>query len=222
MSETPATESIWRSAIDAAQDLVGHAGNEHFVLAGGILAGVMYCFLGYRLIRVLIALTGFVLAALPAVVVAAWLSQAHPVAMAVAGFIGGLAGAAFMTFVYRAGIFCLGFLGTALIAHHLLTATELSWAPWAVLGLGVAGGLLALLIERPVITVATAAVGAWVILISAALLLMKSDLAETTTAQELTSNASLTIVAAWTVLAVAGTLAQFATYRRPNPPVETS
>lgn len=214
--DTETAESVWRGVLERAQDVLSGAENQDVALLAALVVGVLYCFLGYRLIKLLIALTGFGLAALPAAMLAAWVSQGNPIAAAIAGVIGGIAGAVFMFFIYRAGIFCLGLLGAALIAHHLLTATALSWAPWAVLGLGVVGGLLALLIERPVITVATAALGAWILLVTAALLLMRSDVAESSTVQELTSHASLTILAVWTVLTIAGTTAQFATYRKPK------
>lgn len=214
--ERGTTESLWHGLLERAQAALSGAENQDVALLAALAVGVLYCFLGYRLIRVLIALTGFALAALPAVILAAWLSHANAIAVGVAGLLGGIAGAVFMAFVYRAGIFCLGLLGAALIAHHLLTATELTWAPWAILGLGVVGGLLALLVERPVITVATAALGAWILLVSAALVLMRSDAADSSTVQELTSHASLTILAVWTVLTVAGTAAQFATYRKPK------
>jgi hypothetical protein len=182
------------------QEIFAGAGNEQFTLIAALIVGVLYCFLGYRLIKFLIGLTGFALAALSAGLIAAWLSQANTIAIAVVGFLGGVAGATFMYFIYRAGVFCLGLLGAALIAHHILSATALPWAPWAILGIGAVGGLLALLIERPVITVATAALGAWILLVTGALFLMESGAAESATVQELTANASLTILATWTIL----------------------
>jgi hypothetical protein len=217
MMESQPPQPFWSALLERAQQLFTDTGSEQITLLLALVAGVLYCFLGYRLLKFLIGLTGFALAALAAGLMAAWLSQGNTIAVAIAGFLGGLAGAAFMYFIYRAGIFSLGLLGAALIAHHILAATALPWAPWAIVGIGVAGGLLALLIERPVITVATAALGAWILLVTGALFLMESDAADSATVQELTANASLTILATWTMLTVAGTLAQLATYRKPKP-----
>ena len=215
--DTDTTQPFWHAALDRVQDIVAKAGNEDLALVAMLVVGILYCFLGYRLLKFIIALTGFALAALSATLIVAWLTHANPIAIIIAGVLGGIAGAVFMFFIYRAGIFCLGILGATLIAHHLLSATEIPGAPWVILGLGVVGGLLALLIERPVITVATAALGAWILLVTSALLLMQSDAADSATVQELTSNASLAILATWTVLTIAGTAAQFATYRKPRP-----
>jgi hypothetical protein len=217
MEDSAVTEALWLRVLRHAQEWTAQAGNEDVALVAGIAVGILYCFLGYRFLKLMIALTGFALAAIAAGLLMAWLTHINTIAVAVAGFIGGMAGAMFTVFVFRAGIFCLGMLGAALIAHHALAAIEVAWAPWAIVILGVLGGLLALLIERPVITVATAALGAWILLVTGALLLMKSDIAESVAVQEMTAKASWTILATWTVFTIAGTAAQFATYRKPRP-----
>ena len=74
-------------------------------VAIGIGVGTLYCFLGYRTLRFVIGLTGFILAGGVAFVIAAWLSAGHTIASAAVGMAGGLCGAVALTFLYRAGVF---------------------------------------------------------------------------------------------------------------------
>lgn len=130
------------------------------VLAGMAFTGCLYCFLGYRLIKFVLGLTGFLLAGSTAAVIVGFLSYGHVVAMGIALALGGLCGAMALFFLYRTGVFCLGMIGAGVAAFTILQGREESWILWAVAGSGLAGGLLALLVERPVVKLATAAIGA--------------------------------------------------------------
>jgi hypothetical protein len=139
-------------------------------LAGLGMAGVVYCFLGYFTIRVIIGLTGFLLAGGVAGILAGWASNGHLWSMALAGLLGGVCGAMALFFLYRAGIFILGTIGAGMAAFTLLGGMEMNeswagqWAPWVLLGAGAGGGILALFIQRPVMILATSAIGAWLML----------------------------------------------------------
>ena len=134
------------------------------VSAGTIaFVGVLYCFLGYRLLKFVLGATGFMLAAAPAAAAAGWLSHGHLIAMAISGVIGGICGATALLFLYHLGVFALGGVGAALAAHHLLRMAPQPWSPWAVLAAACVGGLLALWLERPMLCLATAAIGAWLL-----------------------------------------------------------
>lgn len=127
------------------------------VMAG---VGVLYCFFGYRLLKFILGLTGFLLAGSTAAVVVGFLSYGNLMGMGAALLIGGICGAMALFFLYKAGVFCLGMLGATVVAYNVLQGRPEAWILWAVAGLGLAGGLLALLIERPVMSLATAAIGA--------------------------------------------------------------
>jgi len=133
------------------------------------LAGVLYCFLGYRLFKFVLGLTGFLLAAAPAALLAAWLTQGHTLAVSIAALAGGICGAAALLILFQLGVFALGGAGTGLVAYHLLSLAPQPWTPWAVAGAACLGGILALLLQRPILSFATAAIGAW-LLTSAAFL----------------------------------------------------
>ena len=133
------------------------------VIAIGIAVGTLYCFLGYRTLRVVLCLTGFGLAGAVAGGIAAYLSKGNALWAIGAIAFGGLCGAVAMIFLYRTGVFLVGMLAAALIAQNALAANDTPYGLWILLGAAVGGGLLALFIERLVMTVATAAIGAWLV-----------------------------------------------------------
>ena len=94
------------------------------VVAGMAGVGFLYCFLGYRLTKLILGLTGFLLAGSAAAVIVGFLSYGHLIGMGVALCVGGLCGAMALFFLYRTGIFCLGMLGAAVAAYSLLQGRE--------------------------------------------------------------------------------------------------
>lgn len=135
---------------------------EQATLVLAILAGVgaVYCFIGYRILKFILGLTGFLLAGSAAAVLVGFLSYGNMIGMGAALLIGGICGAMALFFLYKTGVFCLGMLGATVVAYNLLQGRPEPWILWAVAGLGLVGGLLAILIERPAMTLATAAIGA--------------------------------------------------------------
>ncbi|MDK1020603.1 MAG: TMEM198/TM7SF3 family protein [Candidatus Hydrogenedentes bacterium] len=184
------------------------------LIAIAVAIGTLYCFLGYRTLRFVLGLTGFLMAGGVAATLANWISQGNQLATLVALLIGGLCGAFALYFLYRTGVFFLGLMGTALISHNVLAAQPDTWIPLVVLGLAVAGGLFALLIERPVILLATAALGAWMVVSGVAYFIVgSSGLDELTKLLESEDHRTI-VVASWAVLAIAGALSQMATTKR--------
>ncbi len=180
-------------------------------VAMGIAIGTLYCFLGYRTLKFVIGLTGFLLAAGSAAVLAGWLSQGHLLSMAIAALLGGLCGALALFFLYKTGIFVLGLLASALIAHQAFETRPESWIPLAVLGIGLAGGAIALLVERPVVIVATSAIGAWIVIAGMVFFLFNPDGMMEGEGARAIDEYQLQIAAAWAALALFGILAQWVT-----------
>jgi hypothetical protein len=113
----------------------------------------------------------------------------------------------------------VGLLGSLVIALHVLQGRPEAWAAWAILGAALAGGLLAMLLERPVITLATAILGAWFTVAGIAYFIEGPEFVESLGASGVLSQEQLVAVAAWALLALAGAFAQFATHR-PTPEVK--
>ena len=192
---------------------------ENAVLVLGILAGVgaLYCFFGYRLLKLILGLTGFLLAGSTAAVIVGFLSYGNVPAMAIAVFIGGLCGAMALFFLYKTGIFCVGMLGAVVVAYQLLQGRPESWILWAVAGLGLVGGFLAILIERPIMTLATAAIGAMMMTQVGLQVARDQELLDKITAQTAEAGDRLpdlpwltyAMLAIWGILALFGALFQF-------------
>jgi hypothetical protein len=192
-------------------------GSQEVLLLGAIACGMLYCFLGYRLFRFVLGLTGFILAGAVAALLVGWISFANPLAVLIALLIGGICGAMALFFLYRAGVFCLGGLAALLLAYSALHESQASWAPWAIVGLAALGGLLALLLERPAMTLATAALGAWLAAYAVATLLAGGGAAPSLGEGSSGLGLEWWGLAGWVVLTLLGALFQFRAGRRRQP-----
>lgn len=144
------------------------------MLAGGLLA----CFAGYRVFRIVLAIYGFILGGL----LASSLMGAEQTSYMILGWLaGGLAGALILMVAYFAGVALLG-AGIGAAAAHLIWASFAS-EPGLVFTVlfSIAGALVALALQRYVIIVATAFGGAQTALIGAAALLGDTGAAQAAT-----------------------------------------
>lgn len=186
-------------------------------IAVTVAIGTLYCFLGYRTLRFVLGLLGFLMAGSVAATIMNWLTQGNQTAALVALALGGMCGALALYFLYKAGVFFLGLLGAALVAHNVLGVRPETWIPMAVVVTALLGGLFALLVERPVVIFATAAIGAWMVIAGVAYFLVGTgrveDLAEKLTAED----QKMIVLGTWAVLAVGGLLSQFATTKKRAP-----
>ena len=135
----------------------------HGLTGVSIAIGLLYCFLGYRMLKFILGLTGFLIAGSVAIVIIGWITEGHAISMIAAMLIGGASGAFALFFLFRVGVFSIGLLGAVLVANNILGDKPESWTPLAILGCGLGGGLIALIMERPVLSLATAAIGAYMI-----------------------------------------------------------
>jgi len=137
-----------------------------------IAGGVLSCFAGYRLFRVVLAIYGFIVGAMLA---SSLLASSNTFGMVVAAIVGGMVGAIVLTLAYFAGIALVGAGAGAFVAH-------VAWRMWnqpappgtvvdppvlLVVGLSIAGAIAAMLLQRYVIVVTTAFGGAWTIIVGA-------------------------------------------------------
>lgn len=143
------------------------------LLVGGLLA----CFAGYRIFRVVLGIYGFILGALLATNIIGGDHSVWTIALTAIG--GGLVGALLLIAAY--------FVGVALIGAGLgATAVNLLWA-WiggephvlVIVVVAILGALAALALQRYVIIVATAFGGAQTVVVGAAAILGSRAAAET-------------------------------------------
>ena len=133
-----------------------------------LLGGLLSCFAGYRVFRIVLGIYGFILGALLASsfpgVDQTWL-------MVIAALVGGLVGALILIAAYFVGVALIGAGIGALLANAIWASAGREPHILVVILLAVAGALGALALQRYVIIVATAFGGAQTAVVGAAALL---------------------------------------------------
>ena len=127
-----------------------------------LVGGLLSCFLGYRLLRLLVAVYGF---GLGVIIVTAFADRLEPWVMVAVMAGGGLLGALLAKAAYLAVVAVLGAGLGALVV-------QAGWLPgpgepdlWVVLSVCLAGALVALALRKYVVIVGTSFGGAWTALV---------------------------------------------------------
>jgi hypothetical protein len=134
-----------------------------------VLSGLLACFAGYRLFRVVLAVYGFILGA---AIASSIMGPGEGTAMIVGAVVGGLAGALLLNLAYFVGVALIGAAGGALLLHGF-------WARFAtgdphvglVVVCAILGAVIATNLQRWVIILATASGGAWTLIVGASALM---------------------------------------------------
>ena len=132
-----------------------------------LIAGFFVCFFGHRLLRFTLGLAGFAVGLALGLAVAGLITGINQVVTVIIGVVCGILGAALAALLYKVGVFMLGAGAGALVAGIVITATGWHYPVLARLLAAVGGGILTLVLERPLISVLTAFAGAWGIALGA-------------------------------------------------------
>jgi hypothetical protein len=128
-----------------------------------VLAGAVTCLAGYRLFRFVLAIWGFILGA---AIGSSMMGGDSTVAMAVAGLVGGVAGALALVFAYFVGVALVGAGLAAIVIHVVWSQTATADPPAAMIIIfSIIGAIVAMVLQRYVIVVGTAFAGAWLIVV---------------------------------------------------------
>jgi hypothetical protein len=130
------------------------------LIAGGLVA----CFVGYRLFKVVLGIFGFILGALAA---SSLFGESNTTWMLLAALGGGILGAGLLLAAYFVGVALIGAGIGALLANLIWTQVEGDPHPFVVILFSVAGALVATWLQRYVIIIGTAFGGAWTLLVGA-------------------------------------------------------
>jgi hypothetical protein len=130
------------------------------LLVGGIVA----CFFGYRLFRIVLAVFGFILGAF---VSSSIFGVSDTTPMLVAAVLGGIFGALLLVAAYFVAVALIGAGIGAVIANVLLAQGDAPAGVWWVAGFAVVGAAAAMYLQRYVIIVGTGFGGAWTLLVGA-------------------------------------------------------
>ena len=134
-----------------------------------VISGLLACFAGYRLFRIVLAIYGFILGA---AIASSIMGPREGTAMIVAAVVGGLAGALLLNLAYFVGVALIGAAAGALLLHGF-------WARFAtgdphvglVVVCAILGAVIATNLQRWVILLVTASAGAWTLIVGASALM---------------------------------------------------
>ena len=129
-----------------------------------LLGGIVACFFGYRLFRIVLAIFGGIFGAMLATSVFGASDTGSMLAAAVAG---GVLGAAVLFAAYFVGVALMGAGLGALIANLALSAGDRDPHFLIVIFAAVAGAAVSIYLQRYFIIVGTGFVGAWTLIIGA-------------------------------------------------------
>ena len=125
--------------------------------AAAILFGLLCCFWGFRMFRVILGILGFAIGAMLVGQFVYNLTDGGIVLTVIAAIFGGIIGSALVLFVYFIGIFMIGAAAAYLLLNMLASPAGFAGNT----AVAVIGGILALIFQKFIIIVSTAFIGAW-------------------------------------------------------------
>jgi hypothetical protein len=176
-----------------------------------LVVGLVVCFLGYRLLRFTLGLAGFCVGLALGLAVAGLVAGASQVFTIIIGIVCGIIGAVVATLLYKVGVFLLGAGAGALVVSIIMTATAWHYPMLAALLGAVVGGILTLVLERPLISVLSAFAGGWGIALGAFRLFGWHEVAA---GRESPLTDYWPLIACWLVLGLLGAAVQLRSARR--------
>jgi hypothetical protein len=185
------------------------------LLAGGLVS----CFAGYRLFRVVLGIYGFILGALVATSIAGAGSTGT---LLIWALVGGLAGAVILNLAYFLGVVLVGASIGAMLATVLFGRGGAEPHTVVVVLFAIAGAVGASMMQRYVIVAGTAFGGAWTALVGAMALVGDKAAAKAASANNVWVVYPLDpapgrswLPIAWLVLGLAGLVVQLRSGKRP-------
>ena len=127
-----------------------------------LIGGIISCFFGYRLFRIVLAIFGFILGALAASSV---FGVSDTGLMLIGAVVGGLLGAFLLIAAYFVGVALVGAGLGAVIANLAFSAGERDPSVYVVVLCSIAGAVGATYLQRYFIIVGTAFGGAWTMIV---------------------------------------------------------
>jgi hypothetical protein len=181
------------------------------------LAGLLACFAGYRLFRVVLGINGFVLGAF---ITTSMMEPSSSWTLVAAAIVGGIVGALLMLGAFFMGVGLVG-AGLAALAVNLLWRIPGGDPPtWLLIVACVLGALGALSIARHVIIFGTAIGGAWTLLVGGLALAGDPGAMRAASAGDIwilytqPADGHWWHMAAWIALSLVGVVVQMATSKK--------
>lgn len=127
-----------------------------------VVGGLLACFAGYRLFKVVLGVYGFILGAL---IGSSAVGGDSTTWMLVAALVGGALGALALILAYFAGVALVGAGAAVLVLHFALAPFGREPHMLVLIAVAIAGAIGAMVLQRYVIVLTTAFGGAWTVLV---------------------------------------------------------
>ncbi len=181
------------------------------VAAGTVLVGLIHCFFGYRVFKLMIALWGFAVGAVFGGALGFLVSGTAGAALG--AVLGGLLCALLAYVLYLVGVFVLGALAGALLSGLLMTLAGAEPYPPVAIAAAVLGGIAAVCVQKLVIILGTAFTGAWSAVTGIAVLVGRAPapsdaIRDPDVVLEFVASHQVLLIA-WVALAVVGVVLQY-------------
>lgn len=161
-----------------------------------LVIGILFCFFGYRLIKVILGIAGFVLGfGLVGGLVLRFTGSA--LAAILSGLAGGILFAVLAVLLYFVGVFILGAYLGAVLGALLATVLGIFTPLWVFIVLAAAGGILAVIFQRFMVILATSFIGAYTIMLGVVYLIPMGPASP------------WVLFAGWVALGIAGLFVQY-------------
>ena len=128
-----------------------------------IIAGLLTCFWGYRILKLSLAIIGFIAGAFGGWQIGLSLAESNTAIAIACALVGGLIGMALCLWVYFLGVFLVGAAAGTVVAAAFFSGLGHPIQPVIFLALPIASGVIALLVQRFMIIVSTAFSGSYLI-----------------------------------------------------------
>ena len=172
------------------------------------LFGAVNILFGYRAFKILLPVWGIAVGALLGAAAVQEFATTNPVAVAAAGAVGALLGAALFSRLYFVGVFMVGGTFTGMIARTALSTEHEIVGIVFIIAVGAGGGIAALLAQKVIIIIATAASGAAALVTCLFAVLGYRPITDFFIDSEALGGMFIPAVAATLVLALAGSVMQ--------------
>jgi hypothetical protein len=143
-------------------------GNDIFNAMPGFafFIGIVECFFGYRMLKIILGVTGFIVGGLLCAEFAYGIMGGRPVISLLAGLVGGVIGSSLMIGCFVFGLFVLGVALGLLVGGAVSTGIYGSPHPVIMVSLAIVGGIATIVMSRSMIIIATSFTGAYLIVFS--------------------------------------------------------
>jgi hypothetical protein len=128
--------------------------------------GIVDCFFGYRMLKLVLGVTGFIIGGLLCFRIVNQTMENHPVIAILAGLVGGTIGSSLMIVFFVFGLFILGAALGFLIGGAISALILGSANPAISIPLAIVGGFVTISKHKSVIIISTSLIGAYLIVFS--------------------------------------------------------